>query len=196
MTAQAHKRRRALKRRDAKPKHLHDLFGGLSVSQFQKPTTQKVNGETMKAKCIRLADRSVLVGKTVFAFDRFGLCVVIPDGRGGYSVDFANLLKLNGVKEVKDVAPAPSVPAALVPKPALASKLTPAPKPAPPPAPAPKLAPAPPVSIPVFGKMVVAKLEKVDELAPTSDPVVVSKSVEKDEKPKKKRRGRRKKEND
>ena len=100
--ATAHTLRRAQARREVQPRGSHSLFGKLSVAQFTPNPHQEISGEPMKAQCKRLADRSVLVGKTVFAFDRDGVCDVKAQGRGGYTVDFAELLKLNGVFEIKE----------------------------------------------------------------------------------------------
>lgn len=78
----------------------------------------------MKALCKRLANRSVLVGKTHFTFDEKGICDVKPNGRSSLQTDFLQLLKMNGVSEVveeKVKAKAPEVKEE-VPAPAIEEK--------------------------------------------------------------------------
>ena len=95
----------------------------------------------LKARCVRLKNRSHVIGKTVFNFDADGICAIPDAGNNRY--DYERLLQMNGVTPVVDAPPSAS-------ESALASKptITQAPAPAPAPAsavPAPAPAPAPPV---------------------------------------------------
>ena len=101
--------RRARKRTKSSPRGVGELFTGLNVAQFHPQDNTEMEGRTMKAKCKRLADRSVLVGSTNFAFNHDGICEVKPNGRGNFITDFNTLLRMNGVSEVKDEEKAKAV---------------------------------------------------------------------------------------
>jgi hypothetical protein len=116
--------RRAMKRREAKPKPLSTVLLQLGKSQFHpRPVSATIGGQVMKAYCKRMANRSIMVGSTVFAFDAQGVCEARPSGRSNYATDFASLLKLNGVEELPSApveaaekeAPAQAAPAAAAP---------------------------------------------------------------------------------
>ena len=135
----------------------------------------------MKAKCNRLKERSLLVGRTVFSFDSNGVCTVDGEGRPSTVADFAQLLKLNGVEELFDIAI--DVPEGMSAKEA-EEKL--------------QKVLGPEVTVEeVVTDNTPAPEEKVDEPVKEADPVVAAEEPEKakEEKPKK-RRGRRKKELD
>lgn len=95
-----HKRLRALKKKNAKPQSVEDLFTKLATVQYTPDTAEIAQGTVMKAFCKRLANRSKLVGKTSFAFDENGVCEVKPNGRGSFATDFAILVKMNGITEI------------------------------------------------------------------------------------------------
>jgi len=94
-----HLRRRFEKRRNTAPKSLMAAISPLTAAQF-KTDTSVFSGDTMKARCKRLAGRTVVVGNTAFAFDKQGICAVKPRGRATERSDFNMLLKMSGVEEI------------------------------------------------------------------------------------------------
>lgn len=71
-----------------------------------KPSEVASRGSSMKvkAKCTRLAERSVVVGNTAFSFNKEGVCEVEFVGRASAGFDFDLLLKMNGVSKVVEAA--------------------------------------------------------------------------------------------
>jgi len=126
----------------------------------------------LKAQCKRLATRSVVYGKTVFKFDKDGICEVPPVAQ----YDFDVLIKQNGVSVYN--------PPKAVAAPATAIAPIPAPVPA-------------PVAPPVAEEPVMAPATVVEEHSdehdeePTDPGTPKAKAVTDTEKPKR-RTGRRK----
>jgi hypothetical protein len=115
----------------------------------------------LKARCERLTGRSTVIGNTVFAFDKDGVCNVLDQGNA--RVDFEILLQQNGVRpfDVAPVVAAPVVAAPVVAAPVVAEEV-PAPK-----AVSPVIVPDAPVE---------------EEIEPLEEAPVVAKSSEKKKK--------------
>ena len=133
-----------------KPASVYSVLANLAEADLRiaksKLTKERNEAPILKAKCKRLAGRTIVVNNTVFSFDDEGVCSA-PDV-GDTRTDFRILLKMNGVTEVVETVEEQPTPAAevKVPDPAPVKKEEKAPAPsvrsAPEVPPTPKKAPA------------------------------------------------------
>ena len=80
------------------------VVGSFLKAAFETPTRGYfTEGHMLKAKCPRLAGRSTVLGNTVFAFDKDGVCSVLDQGNA--RVDYELLLQQNGVQKFEESAP-------------------------------------------------------------------------------------------
>lgn len=75
-------------------KNLHELAVQMKPSLFNESSYLEVKN-MLKAKCIRLSGHNLVIGNTVFSFDKDGLAETPDLGNARY--DFEALLKLHGV---------------------------------------------------------------------------------------------------
>lgn len=89
-------------------KNAYQVTGSFIKSSFEEKQPVWLRKVIMlKARCLRLAGQTTVIGSTVFSFDVSGVCSV--ENLGNAKVDFDILLQQNGVlpfeEEVKPVLP-------------------------------------------------------------------------------------------
>lgn len=114
----AHRRRRALKRKGMKPKLVSEVLQSLSKAQFDPATQLKQEEKLVKAKCSRLRNRCHVIGSSVFKFDKDGICEVDQNKDPMAYQSWPLLLKMNGVEEIVDPPEETEVAVAGTPEPA------------------------------------------------------------------------------
>ena len=75
--------------------------------------SEQSSPKMLKAKCKRLAERNVCIGRCVFTFDKNGICE--HEAVGNSPIAFAQLLQMHGVSELVE-APEVVVPLVKEPK--------------------------------------------------------------------------------
>jgi len=112
----AHEAKRATTRENLAKgsKTVGQLLLGLHKTAREAAPNKEVNmaAKWLKAKCMRLAGRSTVIGQTAFAFDIDGLCKTLDQGNA--RVDYQVLIAQNGVTEVMD-APMSPTPRLIIP---------------------------------------------------------------------------------
>lgn len=95
------------------PKNYAQVSNSFLKAAFDTPKRGYfTEGPMLKAKSMRLAGKSTVVGNTVFSFDKEGICKVIDQGNA--RLDFEVLIQQNGVQKVEDVVAAPAADAVVV----------------------------------------------------------------------------------
>jgi hypothetical protein len=85
------------------PKSAIDVLAAFNkVRNEMAPIAHTNDGPKLKARCRRMALRNLLVGNTVFSFDKDGISVTVDTGR--VREDYEQLLMMNGVDAVSDAA--------------------------------------------------------------------------------------------
>lgn len=86
----------------ATPKTLFQVLDSVAQKDSKQISIQTSGGSQMlKAKCKRLAERNILVGRTNFSFDKDGLCEIVSIG--DVILDFASLVAMNGVEDLTNI---------------------------------------------------------------------------------------------